>query len=144
MEDIRISFMEGSSDFPVSVTKKLAYALFRQMIKMTTGRHICDPTTGLQGLSRKAFLYYSKYKHFDDKYPDANMIIQMLLLGFKVEEIPAVMHNRQTGVSMHSGLKPVIYMFRMVFSIIGVVFRVKVLKIDAGAGNEDVFLEEQK
>ena len=132
-------FMEGSSDFPVSVTKKLAYALFRQMIKMTTGRHICDPTTGLQGLSRKAFLYYSKYKHFDDKYPDANMIIQMLLLGFKVEEIPAVMHNRQTGVSMHSGLKPVIYMFRMVFSIIGVVFRVKVLKIDAGAGNEDVF-----
>ena len=108
--------MEGSSDFPVSVTKKLAYALFRQMIKMTTGRHICDPTTGLQGLSRKAFLYYSKYKHFDDKYPDANMIIQMLLLGFKVEEIPAVMHNRQTGVSMHSGLKPVIYMFRMVFS----------------------------
>ena len=137
-------FMEGSSDFPVSVTKKLAYALFRQMIKMTTGRHICDPTTGLQGLSRKAFLYYSKYKHFDNKYPDANMIIQMLLLGFKVEEIPAVMHNRQTGVSMHSGLKPVIYMFRMVFSIIGVVFRVKVLKIDAGAGNEDVFLEEQK
>ena len=137
-------FMEGSSDFPVSVTKKLAYALFRQMIKMMTGRHICDPTTGLQGLSRKAFLYYSKYKHFDDKYPDANMIIQMLLLGFKVEEIPAVMHNRQTGVSMHSGLKPVIYMFRMVFSIIGVVFRVKVLKIDAGAGNEDVFLEEQK
>lgn len=72
------------------------------------------------------------------------MIIQMLLLGFKVEEIPAVMHNRQTGVSMHSGLKPVIYMFRMVFSIIGVVFRVKVLKIDAGAGNEDVFLEESE
>lgn len=73
------------------------------------------------------------------------MIIQMLLLGFKVEEIPAVQCiNRQTGVSMHSGLKPVIYMFRMVFSIIGVVFRVKVLKIDAGAGNEDVFLEEQK
>ena len=69
---------------------------------------------------------------------------RMLLLGFKVEEIPAVMHKRQTGVSMHSGLKPVIYMFRMVFSIIGVVFRVKVLKIDAGAGNEDVFLEEQK
>lgn len=85
-----------------------------------------------------------RQKDADGRYPDANMIIQMLLLGFKVEEIPAVMHNRQTGVSMHSGLKPVIYMFRMVFSIIGVVFRVKVLKIDAGAGNEDVFLEEQK
>ena len=127
-------FMEGSSDFPVSVTKKLAYALFRQMIKMMTGRHICDPTTGLQGLSRKAFLYYSKYKHFDDKYPDANMIIQMLLLGFKVEEIPAVMHNRQTGVSMHSGLKPLVYMFRMTFSLMAVWIREKILKMDVDKG----------
>ena len=35
-------FMEGSSDFPVSVTKKLAYALFRQMIKQwkETGQDI--------------------------------------------------------------------------------------------------------
>ena len=137
-------FMKGSTEFEVSFAKKMAFVLFRKMLYLATGRKIADPTTGLQGLSRKAFLYYSKYKHFDDKYPDANMIIQMLLLGFKVEEIPAVMHNRQTGVSMHSGLKPVIYMFRMVFSIIGVVFRVKVLKIDAGAGKEDVFLEEQK
>ena len=135
-------FMEGSSDFPVSVTKKLAYALFRQMIKMTTGRHICDPTTGLQGLSRKAFLYYSKYKHFDDKYPDANMIVQMLLLGFKIEEVPAVMHPRNNGVSMHHGMKPIMYMFRMVFSILAVTFRIKVLKVDAGAGMQDVFEKE--
>lgn len=137
-------FLEESEAYPTSHKKKIAYRLFRWMIRVIAGKKISDPTTGLQGLNRKAVLYYSKYKHFDDKYPDANMIIQMLLLGFKVEEIPAVMHNRQTGVSMHSGLKPVIYMFRMVFSIIGVVFRVKVLKIDAGAGNEDVFLEEQK
>lgn len=137
-------FLKESEAYPTSHKKKIAYRLFRWMIRVIAGKKISDPTTGLQGLNRKAVLYYSKYKHFDDKYPDANMIIQMLLLGFKVEEIPAVMHNRQTGVSMHSGLKPVIYMFRMVFSIIGVVFRVKVLKIDAGAGNEDVFLEEQK
>ena len=137
-------FLKESEAYPTSHKKKIAYRLFRWMIRVITGKKISDPTTGLQGLNRKAVLYYSKYKHFDDKYPDANMIIQMLLLGFKVEEIPAVMHNRQTGVSMHSGLKPVIYMFRMVFSIIGVVFRVKVLKIDAGAGKEDVFLEEQK
>ena len=95
----------------------------------------------MQGLSRKAFLYYSKYKHFDDKYPDANMIIQMLLLGFKIEETPAVMHHRDCGESMHSGLKPLVYMIRMVFSIIGVVFRVKVLKIDKGVGEKDDVLE---
>lgn len=130
-------FMEGSSSFQVSVAKKIAYALFRMLIRLFTGRKIADPTTGLQGLSRKAVLYYSKYKHFDDRYPDANMIIQMLLLGFKVEEIPAVMHARTEGKSMHAGLKPILYMLRMIFSIFAVVFRIKVLKIDVGAGEMD-------
>lgn len=130
-------FMEGSSSFHVSVAKKMAYALFRMLIRLFTGRKIADPTTGLQGLSRKAVLYYSKYKHFDDRYPDANMIIQMILLGFKVEEIPAVMHARTEGKSMHAGLKPILYMFRMMFSIFAVVFRIKVLKIDVGAGEMD-------
>ena len=35
------------------------------------------------------------------------MITQMLLLDFKVVEIPAVMHARTSGKSMHSGLKPI-------------------------------------
>lgn len=130
-------FMKGSGEFPVSVVKKFAFSLFRNMIYIGTGRKINDPTTGLQGLSRRVVLFYSKYNHFDDKYPDANMIMQTLLLGFRVEEVPAVMHPRVAGVSMHSGLKPVIYMFRMTFSIIAVWIRVKVLKIDVGAADED-------
>lgn len=129
-------FMEGSADFPVSSAKKLAFKLFRVMIRLATGRKIADPTTGLQGLSRKAVLYYSKYNHFDDKYPDTNMIMQMILLKFNVVEIPAVMHARESGESMHSGLKPVWYMFRMFFSVLAVVFRCKVLKIDEGAGRK--------
>ena len=137
-------FMDGSSPFYVSWAKKTAFHLFRFMMKTATGRTLADPTTGLQGLSRKAVLYYSKYNHFDDKYPDANMIIQMILLKFKVVEIPAVMHARETGVSMHSGWKPVWYMFRMFFSVLAVVFRCKVLKIDEGAGLKGDLKEEQE
>lgn len=131
-------FMEGSGDFPVSLSKRAAYGLFRRMIRLLTGRTIADPTTGLQGLSRRAFLYYSRYNHFDDKYPDANMLVQMLLLGFQVTELPAVMYARTADKSMHSGLRPVWYMFRMLFSMAAVVFRVKVLKIDAGVGQQRV------
>lgn len=132
-------FMEGSSEFPVSVFKKTAYALFRFCIRAATGRRIKDPTTGLQGLSGRAALYYSKFGNFDNKYPDANMLIQMLLLDFQVVEIPAVMHNRGYGVSMHSGLKPFIYMFRMMFSILAVIFRIKVLHIGLGVNKDDIF-----
>lgn len=129
-------FVEGSAPFPTGKVKKIAVRLFRTLIRMGTGRRIMDPTTGLQGLSRRAFTFYATYSHFDDRYPDANMILQMLLLGFRVEEVPAVMHARTEGVSMHSGLKPVLYMFRMMFSMVAVWVRIKLYKVDVGAADE--------
>lgn len=130
-------FLEGSVTFPISKVKKVAINLFRFLIKLGTGQKIMDPTTGLQGLSKRAIAFYGGYNHFDDKYPDANMIMQMILLGYRVVEISAVMHARTEGVSMHSGLKPILYMLRMMFSIIAVWVRIKVYKVDVGAANED-------
>lgn len=129
-------FLEGSVAYPISRVKRIAYGMFRLLIRMETGKRIKDPTTGLQGLSRRAFSFYAGYKHFDDQYPDANMIMQMILLGFRVEEAPAVMHARTKGVSMHSGLKPVIYMFRMMFSMIAVWVRVKLFHVDVGISDD--------
>jgi hypothetical protein len=60
------------------------------------------------------------------------MILQMLMLGYRVKEIPAVMHARTEGTSMHSGLKPFIYMFRMTFSMLSVWIRIRLLKTDSG------------
>ena len=85
-------------------------------------------------MSRKAFLYYSKYNHFDDKYPDANIIALMILIKFRVVEVPAVMHARTEGKSMHSGLKPIWYMLRVTYSMMIIFFQVKVLKMDAEVG----------
>lgn len=130
-------FVEGSVTFPISTMKKVAIKMFRILIKLGTGKEILDPTSGLQGLNRRAFGFYAGFGHFDDKYPDANMIMQMLLLGFKVEEVPSVMKARTEGVSMHSGLKPILYMFRMMFSIIAVWIRIRLYKVDVRAVNED-------
>lgn len=131
-------FMQGSSEFSVSIQKRIAYAWFRFIIRLVSGRRIADPTTGLQGLSRKAFFYYSKKGNFDDRYPDANMVLQMLLLKFHIVEIPAVMHARTEGKSMHGGIKAAWYMCRMFFEIPSIIFRIKVLGIDAEAGLQDV------
>lgn len=130
-------FMPGSVSFPVSTLKKIAFVMFRALIRLGTGKKIQDPTTGLQGLSRRAFSFYSGYGHFDDRYPDANMIMQMLLLGFRITEIPAVMYARTEGVSMHSGLKPIFYMFRMMYSIVAVWLRIKHYKVNMGALDEE-------
>lgn len=137
-------FMKNGYNYPTSVAKKLAYSLFRFLIRLGTGKKISDPTTGLQGLSRAAFGFYAGYNHFDDRYPDANMIMQMLLLGFEVKEIPALMHVRTEGVSMHSGLKPIMYMFRMMFSIIAVWIRVKLFHVDVEAARERILAKKRE
>ena len=119
-------FIEGSKSFRISGIKKSSIKLFSWMIQKVTGKRITDPTSGLQGLNRNAFTYYSMFRHFDFYYPDANMIVQMLLLGFRLEETQCVMHERTAGVSMHSGLlKQILYMMIMPLSIWNVTTRVK-------------------
>lgn len=125
-------FVEGGQSFAISGVKKFAIFYFRTLIKLITGKTITDPTTGLQGLNRRSFLLYSQFNQFDDKYPDTNVITRMLLLGYDLREVPAVMHERTTGESMHSGLKPVIYMIRMTLSVISTWLRARVLKMDKG------------
>ena len=123
-------YLEGSGSFPLSPAKRLAHRMFRRLIHLVTGQVVTDPTSGLQGLSRRAFSRYAQYDNFDTTYPDANMILQMLLLGFRLVEIPALMHPRTAGVSIHSGLKPLWYMIRMLYSTLAITFRIKFLKID--------------
>ena len=136
-------FLNGDwSSYPVGGLKKFAIRFFRSMIRHRCGQQIWDPTSGLQGLSFDAFLYYSIYNHFDDRYPDANMILQMELLDYKIVEIPAVMHIRKAGESMHSGLKPIYYMMRMFFSMLAVDYRFRILKEGRGViKNGDIWQE---
>lgn len=116
-------FMKGSQSFSISAVKKMAIHYFRFLIRCSTGKAITDPTSGLQMLNERAFGYYAGYQNFDLKYPDANMIMKMLMLGFRIEEIPAVMHAREEGVSIHSGLKPILYMITMCLSTTAVMLR---------------------
>ncbi len=119
-------FEESSESFKISLVKKLSISFFRMLIKLTTKRKILDPTSGLQALDRSAFEYYAGYLNFDNDYPDANMIIQMLMMGYEIVEVPSVMHLRVTGTSMHSGfIKPLIYMLMMPLNIFAVYMRLR-------------------
>lgn len=119
-------FLKGSSGFRISIMKKIAITIFKTIIFLTSGQRVTDPTSGLQCLDRKAFDFYAGYTNFDYQYPDANMIIQMGIKGYKIGEFPAIMHPRESGVSMHSGMwKPFVYIIIMTLSIVNVYIREK-------------------
>lgn len=119
-------FVAGAAEYKYGVLKSISVGFFKILMKQSTGQIINDPTSGLQGLNRKAFSCYATYGNFDYQYPDVNMIIQMMLKGYRIGEIPAVMHQREAGESMHSGIwKPIKYMIIMFISTIAAIGRAK-------------------
>jgi len=120
-------FANGHWVYPLSRLKKLAFAYFRGLIRIFCGLRIKDPTTGLQAMNQRTFAYLASLNHMDGVNADANVIIQLSLLGFRIVGVEALMHPRIAGKSMHVGLKPLAYMLRMSWAVLAVVFRVKVL-----------------
>ena len=116
----------GRSSYKVGFLKKIAFLVFRFLIKVSTGVKITDPSSGLQGLTYRAFEYYSKMGNFPPDYPDADILIQMILSKYRVCEFPANIRERNHGKSMHAGLKPIFYFIKMLVSIIVVLLRPRI------------------
>lgn len=113
-------FRENPS-YKVGFTKRLAISFFRFLIRSLTGKEITDPTSGLKGLSTRAFQFYSITDNFPQDFPDADVLIKMLYLRYNIHEVPAHIKERISGKSMHSGLKPILYFIKMLISIFVVI-----------------------
>lgn len=112
-------FMKGSAEYDPGFMKKIGFLWLGFLVRLFGGGRLADATTGLQGLSRRAFSYYARFDNFDAKYPDANMILEMKLRGYRILQIPAVMHTRKSGKGMHTGIwKPAKYMVRSSIALI--------------------------
>lgn len=106
-----------------SFLKRIATSLFCKLIRIITGEIIHDPTSGFQLLNRRALEQYITIHNFP-YYPDANIIIEMILNGFSVKEVQVTMRDRQHGSSMHSGLlRQSIYMATLFYSIFIIVLK---------------------
>ncbi|MCY9664237.1 glycosyltransferase family 2 protein [Paenibacillus alginolyticus] len=116
------------SGFAAGFMKKLATVFFRWLIARLTGVKVSDPTSGLRGIASKVFGYYSVRDRFPADFPDADILIQMILQGYRVKEIPVQMRQRLAGVSMHAGLKPFFYMLKIMLSIGIVILRHQLTK----------------
>ena len=105
-----------------SFFRRVGTGLFKQIIKMLTGKTISDPTSGLQVLKRDVFKPLSKIDAYPE-FADANLLIQLIYQGYSIDEVPVKMKNRESGKSMHGGIvKPMKYMFKMIYYIIVVYF----------------------
>jgi glycosyltransferase involved in cell wall biosynthesis len=110
---------ENGSDqkpYRAPLARKLGIEIFGTITSFLIRQKITDPTSGYQAMNRKVLQWMSSDK-FPCDYPDADVIIMLHRAGFRIREVPVRMFASQDNKSMHSGLKPLYYVFKMFLSI---------------------------
>ena len=109
--------------YPCPLFRRIGTKMFEWIIKIFTGKRIADPLSGFQCLNKEVIKRYAKMGNYPE-FPDANLVIEMLLNGYKIEEVSVKMRIRENGVSMHSGiLKPIKYMIEQFYTCIVIVVK---------------------
>lgn len=109
--------------YPCPIFRKIGTKFFSILIKLFTKQKIADPLSGFQCLNHRVIDYYAKCGNYPE-FPDASLIIEMLLKGYHITEVPTKMQIRENGKSMHSGiLKPIRYMITQFYSCIVIVVK---------------------
>ena len=109
--------------YPCPLFRRIGTKMFEKMIKLFTKRKIADPLSGFQCLNRSVIEKYAKIGNYPE-FPDANLVIEMLLTGYKIVEVPVKMRLRESGESMHSGIiKPIKYMIEQLYTCIIIVVK---------------------
>lgn len=133
MKEDDVDIMIGSrfkeqTEYKHPFFRRVGTALFQKIIKIACSKEITDPTSGLQILSKRVYTRYAKINNYPE-YPDANLIIEMLMQGYKIEEVPVKMKERIYGESMHSGIwSPISYMITMFYSIFLIIIKYGIRK----------------
>ncbi len=102
--------------------RRLGIGLFSFLTSKLIGLQITDPTSGYQAFNKKIISFFVQ-DFFPCDYPDADVIVMVHRAGFKIKELPMIMRERYDGKSMHSGLKPFYYVFKMFLSMFMVLIR---------------------
>ncbi len=106
----------GTGEYRVPLPRRMGMLLFGFIASRLSGQKITDPTSGYQALGRRGIEFYTR-DAFPADYPDADVLVMVHRAGLRIREVPVIMHPNRNGRSMHSGLKPLYYVYKMFLSL---------------------------
>lgn len=102
--------------FQSSLIRRVGIVYFTMVIKLLTGKHITDPTSGMRMVNRKLLKEFTEY--YPKDYPEPESVVTILTKNYKVKEMPVIMKERMEGESSISFRKSIYYMIKVSFAIL--------------------------
>lgn len=119
-------FLMGKK-YKASFSRRAGMVLFNFITSWIVGQKITDSTSGYQALN-SSVLNFFKNDIYPYDYPDADVLIMLHFAKFRIKEMPVAMFPNKDGKSIHGGIKPAYYIFKMFLSIFVTLLREKPLK----------------
>ena len=121
MEEKGVDMVIGSrfikkEGFQSSALRQFGIRYFTVLIKLLTGKTVTDPTSGLRMAGRNVIELFAA--NYPSDYPEPETAVTVLNAGYKIEEIPVIMRERQGGVSSITMKKGAYYMVKVSLAII--------------------------
>jgi glycosyltransferase involved in cell wall biosynthesis len=102
--------------YQATLMRRLGMRFFGTITSFIIRQKVTDPTSGYQAMNSRVLEWVSGDR-FPFDYPDADVIIMLHRAGFRIREVPVRMFECRNKKSMHSGWKPLYYVFKMFLSI---------------------------
>jgi len=108
-------FLEGNT-YAIPTLRRVGMIIFRRVASVLVGRTITDPTSGFQAMNRKVIAFYTRDLYPVD-YPDTDVLVMVHRHGFRISEAPVIMYPNPSRKSIHAGVRPLYYLFKMALDI---------------------------
>ncbi len=109
--------------FQSSSMRRFGINYFKYLIRSLLGITITDSTSGFRAINRSVIDIVCNY--YPDTYPEPEAIVLYKLNKLKIEEIPVIMKERESGTSSIGTFSSIYYMIKVTLGIFFIYLRLK-------------------
>ena len=102
--------------FQTSFMRRVGINFLKGLIKVCCKKTITDATSGFRAVNKKLAKEFSQ--NYAQDYPEPEAITYSIIRGYKVKEVPVIMHERKEGESSINKKRSIYYMIKVSLAII--------------------------
>lgn len=102
--------------FQSTLVRRLGIRYFSRLIRLLTGIHVTDPTSGFRACSRNAIRLFAA--DYPRDYPEPESIVNAAGNGLRISERPVVMGMRVEGRSSITFIGSLYYMIKVSLAVV--------------------------